>query len=52
MSGRAFVFGDEIDTDVLAPGRYKVRFESQSIRRETDFDVRAGETKDVEIGRG
>lgn len=22
MSGRAFVFGDEIDTDVLAPGRY------------------------------
>jgi Ca-activated chloride channel family protein len=37
---------------LLAPGRYKVRFESQSIRRETDFDVRAGETKDVEIGRG
>ena len=22
MSGRAFVFGDDIDTDVLAPGRY------------------------------
>ena len=22
MSGRAFVFGDNIDTDVLAPGRY------------------------------
>ncbi len=22
MTGRAFVFGDEIDTDVLAPGRY------------------------------
>jgi len=37
---------------LLAPGRYKVRFESQSTRRETDFDVRAGETKDVEIGRG
>jgi len=37
---------------LLAPGHYKVRFESQNIRRETDFDVRAGETKDVEIGRG
>ena len=22
MSGRAFVFGDDVDTDVLAPGRY------------------------------
>jgi 3-isopropylmalate/(R)-2-methylmalate dehydratase small subunit len=22
VSGRAFVFGDDIDTDVLAPGRY------------------------------
>lgn len=22
MSGRAFIFGDDIDTDVLAPGRY------------------------------
>ena len=22
MSGRAFVFGDNIDTDVLAPGQY------------------------------
>jgi Ca-activated chloride channel family protein len=37
---------------LLAPGHYKVRFEAQSTRRETDFDVRAGETKDVEIGRG
>jgi Ca-activated chloride channel family protein len=37
---------------LLAPGRYKVRVESQSTRRETDFDVRAGETKEVEIGRG
>lgn len=24
MSGRAFVFGDDIDTDVLAPGRYMI----------------------------
>lgn len=37
---------------LLAPGHYKVRFEAQSTRREADFDVRAGETKDVEIGRG
>lgn len=22
MSGRAYVFGDDVDTDVLAPGRY------------------------------
>jgi Ca-activated chloride channel family protein len=37
---------------LLAPGHYKVRFEAQSKQRETDFEVRAGETKDVEIGRG
>ena len=37
---------------LLAPGHYKVRFEAQSTHREADFDVRAGETKDVEIGRG
>jgi Ca-activated chloride channel family protein len=37
---------------LLAPGHYKVRFESQSTRHEADFEVRAGETKDVEIGRG
>jgi len=37
---------------LLAPGHYKVRFEAQSVRREADFEVRAGEAKDIEIGRG
>jgi Ca-activated chloride channel family protein len=39
-------------TTLLAPGHYKVRFEAQSQRRETEFDVRSGETKEIEIGRG
>lgn len=39
-------------TTLLAPGHYKVRFEAQSKRRETEFDVRSGETKEIEIGRG
>ncbi|HVZ05107.1 vWA domain-containing protein [Hyphomicrobium sp.] len=37
---------------LLAPGHYKVRFDAQSKKRETEFDVRAGETKEVEIGQG
>lgn len=37
---------------LLAPGHYKVRFDAQSTRRETEFDVRAGETKEIEIGQG
>lgn len=43
--------GVEAET-LLAPGRYKVRFEAQSHHRETEFEIRAGETKLVEIGRG
>ncbi|HEY8194436.1 MAG TPA: VWA domain-containing protein, partial [Hyphomicrobium sp.] len=37
---------------LLAPGHYKVRFEARSTRREAQFDVRAGEAKEIEIGRG
>jgi Ca-activated chloride channel family protein len=37
---------------LLAPGHYKVHFEARSTRRDATFDVRAGETKEIEIGRG
>lgn len=39
-------------TTLLAPGHYKVRFEAHGTRKETGFEVRAGETKEIEIGRG
>jgi Ca-activated chloride channel family protein len=37
---------------LLAPGHYKVRFVAQSRHGETEFDVRAGGTKEIEIDRG
>jgi Ca-activated chloride channel family protein len=39
-------------TTLLAPGHYKVRFEAHGQRKETTFEVRAGETKEIEISQG
>ena len=55
MDGRAWVFGDNIDTDVLAPGRYMksgieelARHCLESVDPEFANNVRAG---DVVVGR-
>jgi Ca-activated chloride channel family protein len=37
---------------LLAPGHYTVRLTARNSRRQAQFDVRAGESKDVEIGPG
>lgn len=39
-------------TTLLAPGHYKVLFEAHGQRKETTFEVRAGETKEIEISQG
>ncbi len=49
MSGRAFVFGDNIDTDVLAPGRY-MKGGIEELARHCLEAVAPDFAKDVRLG--